>query len=260
MSDAALVAALFVFGLIIGSFLNVVIWRVPRGESLNHPGSHCPRCGNSIRPWDNIPVVSWVILRGRCRDCHEAISVRYPLVELVTGAAFAVTGWLVGPSLLLLPMLWFVAACIALAMIDIDVRKLPNAIVLTSWLVVGGGMLLTAAVDGLWGDLGRAILAGGVMGACYLLLAVLFPAGMGMGDVKLAVLLGLALGWFGWQQVLVGFFGGFVLGAVWGLLLMAFRGAGRKTALAFGPFMIAGAAVALIWGDRLASWYSNALL
>ncbi len=260
MSDAVLIGALFIFGLIIGSFLNVVIWRVPRGENLNHPGSHCPRCGHRIRPWDNVPVISWLLLRGRCRDCQASISARYPLVELATASAFAVAGLLVGPSILLLPLLWFIAAAIALFMIDLDVRKLPNAIVLSSWVVVGAGLVLTAAVQDQWGDLWRAGAGAALMGGCYLLIAVLFPAGMGMGDVKLAVLLGMVLGWFGWAEVLVGFFAGFVLGAIWGLLLMAFAGAGRKTAIPFGPFMILGALVAVIWGPLLASWYSKVLV
>ena len=259
MSDAVPYAALFVFGLIVGSFLNVVIWRVPRGENLNHPGSHCPRCGHRIRPWDNVPVISWLLLRGRCRDCQASISARYPLVELATAVAFAVTGLLIGLSVLLIPMLWFVAAAIALFMIDIDIRKLPNAIVLSSWLVVGLGLLVTAAALEEWGSLVRAGAGAMVMGGCYFLIALLFPAGMGMGDVKLAVLLGMVLGWFGWPQVLVGFFAGFLLGAVWGLLLMAFRGAGRKTAIPFGPFMILGSFVALLWGSLLASWYSGVL-
>lgn len=259
MPDLLLTLACFVFGLLIGSFLNVVIWRVPRGENLNHPGSHCPSCGHAIRPYDNIPVLSWLVLRARCRDCGEPISARYPLVELFTGIVFTVAGATLGLTVLLIPMLWFLAACIALALIDIDIKRLPNAIVLPSWAVVLLGLVVTAAAEGpwssLWGALGGAV----GMGAVYLLLALLYPAGMGMGDVKLAVLLGLMLGWFGLAQVVVGFFAGFLLGALWGLALMAVGKAGRKTALPFGPFMIAGCWLALLWGSAIANWYSGLL-
>jgi leader peptidase (prepilin peptidase) / N-methyltransferase len=253
------IIACTVFGLIIGSFLNVVIWRLPRGENLSHPGSHCPRCDHAIRPYDNVPVMSWLILRGKCRDCGSPISVRYPLVEAFTGAAFALTGWLVGYSILLLPMLWFVAVCIALAMIDIDVKRLPNSLVLTSWGVVAVGLTVTAAVQDSWSHLAGAGLGALAMGAGYLLLAVIYPAGMGMGDVKLAVLLGMVLGWFGMAQVVVGFFAGFLLGAIWGLVLIATRHGGRKTALPFGPFMIAGCWAALVWGSVIVNWYSGFL-
>lgn len=259
MPTAFLLTAGFVVGLIIGSFLNVVIWRVPRGENLNHPGSHCPVCDHPIRPYDNIPVVSWVLLRGRCRDCGAPISARYPLVELGTGGAFAaVTAW-IGTSWLLLPMLWFVAVSIALALIDLDLRRLPNVIVLPSWAVVAGGLLLTGLLEGSMADFVRAMLAALALGGAYLLLALIYPAGMGMGDVKLAVLLGMVLGWFGWPQVVVGFFFGFLFGALWGVALMIVGKAGRKSSLPFGPFMIVGCWAALIWAEPLAQAYGHLL-
>ncbi len=259
MSETFLIVACGVFGLIIGSFLNVVIWRLPRRENLSHPGSHCPKCEHPIRAYDNIPMLSWLILRGKCRDCGNAISVRYPLVEAFTGLMFAVSGALVGYSIMLLPMLWFVAVGIALSMIDIDVKRLPNSLVLTSWAVVAGGLLLTAAMEGEWSNLAYAGLGAVCMGAVYLLLALVYPAGMGMGDVKLAVLLGMVLGWFGMAEVVVGFFLGFLLGAVYGLALIAVKRAGRKSAVPFGPFMIAGAWVALLWGAAIADWYAGFL-
>lgn len=254
-----LCVVLFVLGLLIGSFLNVVIWRVPRGENISHPGSHCPSCGHPIRAYDNIPVGSWLILRGKCRDCGQPISARYPAVELATGLAFAATGALVGFSVLLVPMLWFVAACIALFMIDIDLRKIPNAIVFPSWAVVGLGLAVTGMVQGEWDNVLRAGLAALAMGVAYFTLALLYPAGMGMGDVKLAVLLGMVLGWYGWPQVLVGFFAGFLFGAVWGLGLILIRRGGRKTAVPFAPFMILGAVFALLFGGPVADWYAALL-
>lgn len=254
-----LIAAALVFGLLIGSFLNVVIWRVPRGESLSHPGSHCPNCDHAIRPHDNVPLVSWLVLRGRCRDCAATISVRYPLVELATGVAFAGTAAWLGLTVLLLPMWWFAAVSIALALIDIDVKRLPNAIVLTSWGVIGLGLVATAAVEGTWGAMTRAAIGAVVMGGAYVLLVVIYPAGMGMGDVKLAVLLGMVLGWFGWAQLIVGFFLGFLLGALWGVGLMVTKRGGRKTAVPFGPFMIAGAWLALWCAPAIATWYGGLL-
>jgi leader peptidase (prepilin peptidase)/N-methyltransferase len=259
VSETFLIVACGVFGLIIGSFLNVVIWRLPRGENLSHPGSHCPRCEHPIRAYDNIPVLSWLVLRGRCRDCGNPISARYPLVEAFTGITFALTALVVGYSVLLIPMLWFVAAGIALAMIDIDVKRLPNSLVLMSWAVVGAELTVTAAVNDAWGSLAGAGLGGVSMGVAYLLLALVYPAGMGMGDVKLAVLLGMVLGWFGIAEVVVGFFLGFLLGAVWGLLLIAAKRGGRKTAVPFGPFMIAGCWASLLWGSDIANWYSGFL-
>ena len=258
-STTVLCVVLFVLGLLIGSFLNVVIWRVPRGESINHPSSHCPGCGHPIRAYDNIPVVSWLLLRGKCRDCGEPISVRYPLVELATGLAFAATGALLGLTLLLVPMLWFVAAAISIFMIDIDVRKIPNAIVIPSWVVVGVGLAITGLVEPDTGNVLRAALGALAMGGAYLLLALLYPAGMGMGDVKLAVLLGMVLGWFGWSQVLVGFFAGFLFGAVWGLGVILVRRGGRKTAVPFAPFMIVGTVFALLFGSAVAGWYAGLL-
>lgn len=246
-----------VLGLLVGSFLNVVIWRVPRGESIAHPPSHCPGCGHPIRPRDNIPVLSWLLLRGRCRDCQTPISWRYPAVEAATALAFGITGAWVGLQVLLLPMLWFVGSGIALLLIDIDVKRLPNAIVLPSIGVVAAGLVAVAVVEGTYESLLRAVVSALVMGAAFLALALIAPGGMGMGDVKLSILLGLVLGWFGVAQVIVGFFAAFLFGSLWGLGLMATGRAGRKTAIPFGPFMIVGAWFSLAWAPVVAAWYST---
>ncbi len=247
------------FGLLIGSFLNVVIWRLPRGESLAQPPSHCPSCGHSIRAYDNIPVVSWLLLRGKCRDCAAPISVRYPLVELGTGLAFAATGAFVGWSVLLPFALWFTAACIALALIDLDHKRLPNVLTLSTYAVVVAGFAVTAAVQGEWLRFGQALLGGLALAAAYALLATLVPAGMGWGDVKLALSLGTVLGWYGWSYVVVGGFGAFVLGAIVGVAAMVAGKAGRKSALPFGPFMIAATVLALAVAQPIADWYGQLL-
>src|SRR6266568_783739 len=255
-----LIAFTALLGLAIGSFLNVVIYRVPRGESLVKPSSHCPACGRPIRNRHNIPLFGWFILRGRCADCHAPISVRYPLVELVTAVLFiAVTARL--STLDLLPALpaymYFVAIGIALALIDIDHHRLPNAIVLPSYPVVLALLTLAAAWQHDWSSLLRAVEAGVVLYAFYFVLAFAYPAGMGFGDVKLAGILGAVLAYLSWRVLVVGAFGGFVLGAVVGLVVLVSGRGGRKTALPFGPFMIAGALIAIFAGPSIADAYSH---
>ena len=247
-------------GLVIGSFLNVVIWRVPRGESVVRPPSHCPGCGHEIRPRDNVPVLSWLLLRGRCRDCGTGISVRYPLVEAGTAVVFGVLTLAIGLEPDLPAFLYLGAIGVALAMIDIDVKRLPNAIVLPSYPVAAALLTVAAAVDGRWDDLLRAGLGMVALYAFYFLLALVYPAGMGFGDVKLAGILGLYLGWLGWAEVVTGGFLGFLFGGVVGGALVLVRRAGRKSMLPFGPFMLAGAFVAILWGGALADLYLDTVL
>jgi leader peptidase (prepilin peptidase)/N-methyltransferase len=174
------------FGLLIGSFLNVVMWRVPRGESLIRPPSHCPACGNPVRPKDNVPVLSWLLLRGRCRDCDAAISPRYPLVEAATAVVFAVMAARIGLEPELPAFLYLGAIGVALAGIDLDVKRLPNAIVLPSY-VVAAVLLGAAAVFGHdWDSYLRAGLGMAALFGFFFLLAFLYPAGMGFCDVKIA--------------------------------------------------------------------------
>lgn len=245
-------------GLLIGSFLNVVVWRVPRGESIAHPPSACPRCGCRIRPWDNVPVLSWLLLRGRCRHCGNPISSRYPLVEIGTGVVYSLIAWWLGWSWAL-PAFWYLGAVsIALALIDVDVRRLPDAIVLPSWVVAL--VLLTVAAlnpggEPHWASVSRAVAAAAAMGASYFLILFVYPRGMGFGDVKLAVLIGLYLGWVGWSAVLIGWFAGFVIGGVIGIGLLVTNRAGRRTELPFGPWMLLGAWLGLVAGPTLASAY-----
>jgi leader peptidase (prepilin peptidase)/N-methyltransferase len=255
----AIVVVVFALGLIIGSFLNVVAWRVPRGESIVHPPSACPHCGTPIKPHDNVPVLSWLVLRGRCRSCNGPISPRYPLVELGTGSAFAAVtfaGFLNIYSLALVPLLlYFAAISIVLALIDIDTHRLPNPIVLPSYLVVFALLALASALTGNWWALIWALCGGAILFATYFVMVLIYPRGMGFGDVKLAGVIGLVLGWLGWGTLAVGGFAAFLLGGLFGILLLLTRKAGRKSAIPFGPWMLVGAWVGVFAGEALSRAY-----
>lgn len=255
-------------GLIVGSFLSVVIWRAPRGESLR-PGGRCSQCGRPVRAWQNVPVVSWVLLGGRCAVCQHRIGVRSPLVELATGLAFGgVAWWVVGafgwPPVhplaaagwwaLLAAYLWFAAASIALAVIDIAHRRLPDVVVLPTLAAVS---VLLGAAALLGGDgLDRARLVGVVGGgavlfALYLLMVLISPRGMGGGDLKLAPVTGAALGFVGWGALAVGSVAAFAVGALVGVALIAAGRVNRTSGVAFGPFMLLGAWVGILWGEPI---------
>jgi leader peptidase (prepilin peptidase) / N-methyltransferase len=257
MPETPLFGIVALLGLAIGSFLNVVIHRVPRDESLVHPGSHCPQCGNAVRARHNVPVLGWLMLRGRCADCDERISARYPLVEAGTAALFVAVAARFGWSWELPAYLYLAAVAVALTMIDLDVMRLPNKIVLPSYGVAVALLTPVSIAAGEPGALFRGALAALVLYVLYLVLATF---GMGGGDVKLAPLLGFYLGWLGWSAVAVGAFAGFVLGGLVGGLLMALKLASRKSRLPFGPYMLAGAFLAVFAGAPLAGWYTNLLL
>lgn len=250
-----LTVAVGLLGLAIGSFLNVVIWRVPRGESVVSPPSACPACGNPIRPRDNIPLAGWLLLKGRCRDCSEPISARYPLVELGTGVLFAVMALRFGLDPVLPAYLYLAAVGIALALIDIDVKRLPDALTLPSYPVVGVLLGIAALAGSDSGDFVRALLGGAAMFAFYFALCFAYPAGMGFGDVKLSGVLGLATAWVGWGAWAVGLFGGFLFGGLWGIVLIVAKRGGRKSKVPFGPFMLAGALLGVLAGQNLFDGY-----
>jgi leader peptidase (prepilin peptidase)/N-methyltransferase len=242
-----------VLGLIIGSFLNVVIWRVPRGESIVSPPSACPSCGTAIRPRDNIPVLGWLVLRGKCRDCRAPISARYPLVEAGTGVLFAVMALKFGLHPELLAYLYLAAAGLALALIDIDVKRLPDVLTLPSY-GVAAALLGVASLDDPHVFV-RALLGGSAMFAVYFALCFAYPAGMGFGDVKLSGVLGLYTAWLGWDVWGAGLLLGFFLGGFFGIGLILVKKGGRKTAVPFGPFMLLGALLAILFGHGLVDSY-----
>jgi leader peptidase (prepilin peptidase)/N-methyltransferase len=248
---ATLVTATGLLGLLVGSFLNVVVHRVPAGLSVVRPGSSCGSCGRPIAARDNVPVLSWLLLRGRCRHCGAAISARYPLVELTTGLVFAGVAAATGPTAYLPALLFLAAAGIALFVIDLEHQRLPFAI--TGTAGVGCSLLLLLDV---WARGTQPVLTASLTALAWL--AVYGGAwlatsgrGMGLGDVALAPVLGLVLGWFGWGVALTGLLGGFVLGALVGLVLVALAGAGRRARIPHGPFMLAGAALGLVVGADL---------
>jgi leader peptidase (prepilin peptidase)/N-methyltransferase len=242
------VVAAFLGGLVLGSFLNVVAWRLPRGESLAHPPSHCPRCGAPVKPYDNVPVLSWLILRGRCRACGEPISPRYPLVELTTGLLYAaVVLFRDGTADVVLGLL-LVTFLVPITLIDLDVRRIPNA--LTAPLAV----LSLVAVLALASDDLVEHLAAGAGGFLFFFLAVLaYPRGMGMGDVKLAGAMGLCLG----RAIAPAILFALVAGVAVGAAVIVRKGAaeGRRTAVPFGPFLALGGVIALFVGDGLMDAY-----
>jgi leader peptidase (prepilin peptidase)/N-methyltransferase len=258
MPQPALLFVVGLLGLAVGSFLNVVIYRVPRGESLIQPGSHCPDCGAEVRNRHNIPVAGWLLLRGRCADCTAPISARYPLVEAGTAALFVAVGARFGWSWELPAYLYLAAIAVALAAIDLDIMRLPDKIVLPSYGVAL--LLLVPAVIAAHSlhSATRGLIAAAVLYAFYWILAVL-PRGMGGGDVKLAPLLGVYLGWLSWSSVAIGAFAGFLFGGLVGIALLATRRAGRKSRIAFGPYMLAGALLAVFLTTPIADWYAALL-
>jgi leader peptidase (prepilin peptidase)/N-methyltransferase len=241
-----------VVGAVVGSFLNVVIHRLPRRESLVHPRSRCPGCGVQIAGYDNVPIVSWLALRGRCRHCGEPISPRYPVVELLTALAFALVVLVRGLDDDLVLELPFVAALIALAGIDLDHKLLPNRIV---YPLAAYGLIATLLVES--GELVEHVIAGA--GAfTFLLLAVLaYPRGMGMGDVKLAGAMGLYLGAAVIPALLVAFLSGSLVGVV---ILAREGAAARKKAIPFGVFLALGGIVGLLAGPELLDFYESNFL
>jgi leader peptidase (prepilin peptidase) / N-methyltransferase len=263
MSPLAAASLAGLLGLAAGSFANVVIHRVPRHESVVRPGSRCTSCGATIACRDNIPVLGWLLLRGRCRSCRASIPLRYPLVELGMGLVwFLITlrlvdaglGWAV-PAYLALAFV-----CLVLAVIDATTRLLPNRITYPAFPAVLSLLLLASVGLGDLGRLTRGLLAAVAVGAFFLLLALISPRGMGLGDVKLAPTLGLALGWLSWGTVAVGVFAGFLLGGLAGLAAMAVLGLTRKSLLPFGPWLVTGALLGVLAGGDVAAWYARTLI
>ncbi len=254
-----LIVLVALFGLFVGSFLNVVIYRVPKGESVVRPRSRCPGCGTQLAEYDNIPVVSWLVLRGKCRTCQEPISVRYPVVEALTAVVFGLMAAHFGWSWELPAFVYLGGVGIALAAIDIDTQRLPDVIVKPSYAVAGVLLGGAAALEHDWHTLERVAGGGVLLWAFYLLLVFIYPRGMGWGDVKLAGVLGMYLGWLGWGSLVVGGFLGFLLGGLIGAGLMLAGRAGRKTKIPYGPYMILGTFLAIFYGQRIADWYSGIL-
>ena len=240
------------FGLLIGSFLNVVAYRLPRGESLVKPRSRCTSCGEEVRPYDNVPVLSWLVLRGRCRFCRTRISARYPAVELATALVFAVVALVRGLDAALLLELPFAAMLIAVANIDLEHRIVPNKILLPM-AVWGVGATALVRPD----FLPEALIAGAAAFTALLLAALAHPGGMGMGDVKLAGVMGLYLG----AAIAPALLAAFLLGSLVGVAMLARHGASaRKQGVPFAPFMALGGLLGLLAGPELIELYTRHFL
>ena len=260
-----------ILGIVIGSFLNVVVHRVPAGRSVVAPASACPQCGHAIRRRDNVPVLSWLVLRGRCRDCGSPISVRYPAVELGTGLLFALVAVVASPVtaasardtteslLVFVGLLFLMAVSVALALIDLDTHTLPNAIVYPSAAVLVVALLGASVADGDLSPFLRGLVGAAVLGGAYLVLALAVPGGMGLGDVKLAVVLGLVLAYLGWGPLAVGAFGAFLVGGTVAIVLLALGRVRRRGGIPFGPSMLVGAWIGIASGAPLWQGYLGLL-
>lgn len=261
-------AALFIFGLIVGSFLNVCIFRIPRNISIVKPSSSCPACKTPIKPWDNIPMFSFIFLRGRCRNCGERISFRYPLVELLNGIFYWYVLKYFGFGWHLPFLLSFMSAMIVITFIDLDFQIIPDVITLPGIVIglIGASFLLpdpfnslvyyssthslhhSISVVGFKNSISGLFLGGGL----FYLIAILSRGGMGGGDIKMMAMVGAFMGW---KAVLLTTFIGSLTGSILGIFLMLFRGKGRKTKIPFGPFLALGAIITLFFGRDILNWY-----
>lgn len=237
---------LFIVGAVIGSFLNVCIYRLPRQESIIVPGSHCPACGEPLKWFDNIPLISYLILKGKCRRCGGAISFNYPLVELLNAVFYVLAGWKFGPEAHLLPALLLISTLIVIFFIDLKHYIIPNVVVFPVAAIGLGSMII------IWPNRWLELLAAGLISAAFFfVVAMIKPGGMGMGDVKMAAMLGFFLG----RAITVALFLGFFLGAAIGVGLIFAGRKGRKSQIPFGPFLAVGALVALFFGDPIMDKY-----
>lgn len=250
MAPAAVVT--FLGGLISGSFISVVAHRVPRGESIVGPRSRCPGCGATIAAYDNVPVVSWTLLRGRARCCGARISPRYPLVELALGALYAATVLVLGGDTAEVALgLVFVTMLAAITLTDLELRVIPNKILLVAGVA---GVAIAALTDP--GSLTERAIAAAAAGGLLLLAALAYPRGMGLGDVKLAAIMGLFLG----RNVAPAILIALLAGSLVGLAMIAREGAdARKRAIPFGPYLALGGVVGLLAGNELVDWYLGLL-
>ena len=241
------------FGAVVGSFLNVCIYRLPRGMSIVWPASACPHCGRGLAWFENVPLLSYAVLRGRCRTCSGAISTRYPTVEALTAAMFALGWWYYGPGTLLAARLLFGCALIVLFAIDLEHQLLPNAITLPGIIV---GFLFSLVVEPGWMASLIGIVVGG--GVLYLIAEGYYrlrhEEGLGMGDVKMLAMIGAFLGW---KLTLVALMFASVSGSIIGISLIAARRGSMKYALPFGTFLAIGAAVSATLGQQVLNWYLN---
>lgn len=239
----------FVFGITIGSFLNVCIYRIPKGESIVYPPSHCRRCNYQLKTWDLIPILSYILLQGKCRKCGVKISGRYQLIELLTGIIFVLMVYKYGFNFTALFYCLFSASLIVVIFIDLDHLLIPNSVVLVI-LILGLGLHIFVRPFSIINALGTFL---GV-GAFFLLLQILSRGGLGGGDVKLVASLGL---WLGWPDTGLAIFLGSFVGSIIGIVLILLKIKKRKDPIPYGPFLIVGTLIVLFAGEKIWQWYQN---
>lgn len=247
-----------VLGLVCGSFVNVWIARIPAGEQWVKGASHCPRCRHELVWYDNIPLVSWLLLRGRCRYCSEPISAQYPLVELATGALFVGAYWRFGWSVLFVVLAYVAMVSVALSVIDARTRRLPRSLTYPSYPIIALGVIVHAMVEGDAWIVARACIGMAAVGGFYTIMWLLVPHGMGRGDAVTAGFLGLVLGAVGWPAVAVGAIAGPLVGGVAGIVAIIRQRRSRGIRIAYGPWLIGGAWIGILGGQAIGDWYLDA--
>ena len=246
------VVLIFILGLIVGSFSNVCIYRIPRNESIIYPASHCPKCRSNISPKDNIPLLSYILLKGRCRNCKSKISIQYPIVELLTGLTYLIIYLIYGLSIQTLIYIILSSALIIIAFIDLNEEIVPDVISLPG-IVIGFIISFFIPYISYINSALGVFVGGGIILIIGLAGSVIFKKeAMGGGDVKLAAMIGAFLGW---KYIIISLFLGFFTGALAGIFLIASKIKSREDAIPFGPFIVLGSFITLFWGEKIISWY-----
>jgi leader peptidase (prepilin peptidase)/N-methyltransferase len=246
------ISIIFILGLIIGSFSNVCIYRIPKKESIVFPASHCPNCNSTIKAIDNIPLLSYFILKGKCRKCGEKISIRYPIVEFLTGAIYLLIFLIYGRSYQTLIYALLSSALIIISFIDLDEQIIPDEISLPG-IIIGFALSFIVPYISYFNSILGIITGGGIIFLIALVgLAIFKKEAMGGGDVKLSAMIGAFIGW---KYIIISLFIGFFIGAIAGILLILLKIRNRDDLVPFGPFIVLGSLITILWGENILSWY-----
>jgi leader peptidase (prepilin peptidase)/N-methyltransferase len=243
---------IFILGLVAGSFSNVCIWRIPRNESIIYPASHCPKCRSNISPKDNIPLLSYILLKGRCRNCKSKISIQYPIVELLSGLIYLIIYLAYGLSVQTLIYIILSSALVIIAFIDLNEQIVPDVISLPG-IVIGFIVSFFVSYMSFVNSALGVVVGGGIILIIGMAGSVIFKKeAMGGGDVKLAAMIGAFLGW---RYIIISLFLGFFLGALAGIFLIMAKIKSKEDTVPFGPFIVLGSFITLLWGEKIISWY-----
>jgi len=246
------VTLIFILGLIVGSFINVCICRIPKNESIVYPASHCPKCHSNIKLVDNIPLISYILLKGRCRNCKSKISIQYPIVELLTGLIYLIIYLAYGLSVQTLIYIVLSSALVIIAFIDLHEQIVPDVISLPGIVIGFIISFFVPYISFINSGLG-VIIGGGIILIIGMAGSAIFKKeAMGGGDVKLAAMIGAFLGW---RYIIISLFLGFFLGALAGIVLILSKIKSREDTVPFGPFIVLGSFITLLWGEKILSWY-----